>query len=493
MTRSRTALAVKNVGARQHAPYGAIGARYASTALAARGSRGALQNLVAGHCARIGVVNATLAQQRAHITATLAAGSISTILARQHALYGDISARHASTALARGGSIRALQNLVAGHCARIGAVNATLAQQRAHITATLAAGSISTILARQHALYGDISARHASAALARGGSIRALQILVAGHCARIGAVSVALAQQRSHITAALATSRIGTILARQQALADAVNARHACTALAGGSIGAVQSLVAGHRARIGTVSAALVQQRSHITAALATSRIGTILARQQALADAVNARHACTALAGGRSIGDPSAGRGGRIVLRPFLPTEPIPTATRDEAPHVQPFGLAGEIDAFLEQTLARLNPAFLRQFRGSVQRSEERGPDWWTQSAASERKLFLGVLHAAAPDDHVVPWVTKPSVQLDRSGRPTRRTKIAWLCRSIPNESYRRVLITELDSALALIDLFSTAVHVDDFPEFEEIFSWIHLRMKVAIRHILEIWSRRP
>ncbi len=158
---------------------------------------------------------------------------------------------------------------------------------------------------------------------------------------------------------------------------------------------------------------------------------------------------------------------------------------------HRHPTHRPDDIDAFLERTLGMLNPAFPCQFRGSLQRSEERGPDWWTQAAASERKLFLGVLHAAAPNDLVMPWVTSPKHQLDEHDRPTRRTRIAWLCRSIPNKSYRKFLLTELDSALALIELFNTAVHVDEFPEFEQSFSWTQLRLKVAMRHILEIWLK--
>ena len=116
------------------------------------------------------------------------------------------------------------------------------------------------------------------------------------------------------------------------------------------------------------------------------------------------------------------------------------------------PFRVA-EIDAFLVRTLGEIKPAFAVQFRGSLLRSDERGPDWWTQAAASLRKLFLGVLHTAAPDDFVLPWVTNRKQQVDRRGHPTRRTKIDWLCQSIPNEAYRKFVQTELDSALPLID----------------------------------------
>lgn len=148
------------------------------------------------------------------------------------------------------------------------------------------------------------------------------------------------------------------------------------------------------------------------------------------------------------------------------------------------------ETDAFLELTLGELKPAFALQLRGSSRRAEERGPDWWTQAAASLRKLLLGVLHTAAPDDLVLPWVTNHTDQVDRTSHPTRRTKIAWLCNSIANAEYRKCVKTEVDSVLALIDVLDSANHVDEFPEFEESFSWTVLRVRVAIRHIFTIWK---
>ena len=239
----------------------------------------------------------------------------------------------------------------------------------------------------------------------------------------------------------------------------------------------MQRLIAGHQAHIGaaldaggsvgTVIAAFARQPSHV------SVLSKLLDFQGA--------HLRAGLDGRRI----------STVIRPFVSTEPDTTHDDPEGvPHLQRLDSVHEIDAFLERTLGMLNPAFPRQFRGSLQRGEERGPDWWTQAAASERKLFLGVLHTAAPDHLVTDWVTNPK-QLDRLKRPTRRAKIAWLCRSIPNESYRRVLIAELDSALELIELFNTALHVDEFPEFEQSFPWTQLRLKVAIRYILEIWLK--
>ena len=97
--------------------------------------------------------------------------------------------------------------------------------------------------------------------------------------------------------------------------------------------------------------------------------------------------------------------------------------------------------------------------------RADDRGPDGWTQGSASMRKLLKGVLHSVAPNEVVLRWATKNNKELDKNKRPTRATKIEWLCRSISQGTYRAYVRNEIDSALALIDLMDTAQHVDEFP----------------------------
>jgi hypothetical protein len=141
---------------------------------------------------------------------------------------------------------------------------------------------------------------------------------------------------------------------------------------------------------------------------------------------------------------------------------------------------------------LPELSPAFLDQYRGVKARSMDRGPDWWTQGGSSMRKLLKGVLHTAAPNELVLPWANQNNRELDSAGRPTRATKVEWLCQFIPNASYRAYVRTELNSALALIGFLDAAQHVDEFPEFEQQYDWTILRVGVAIRHILKIWKTR-
>jgi hypothetical protein len=150
------------------------------------------------------------------------------------------------------------------------------------------------------------------------------------------------------------------------------------------------------------------------------------------------------------------------------------------------------ETVVFLEGTLGELSPAFLDQYHGAKARSTDRGPDWWAQGGSSMRKLLKGVLHTAAPNELVLPWARQNNKECDRVGRPTRATKVEWLCQFIPNEAYRSYVRTELNSAVSLIDLLDTTQHVDEFPEFEQQYAWTILRVEVAIRHILTLWKSR-
>ncbi len=178
-------------------------------------------------------------------------------------------------------------------------------------------------------------------------------------------------------------------------------------------------------------------------------------------------------------------------AVRSITPHEPL-EADEEERSLSLRVDITTETIVFLEGTLSDLSPAFLDQYRGAKARSTDRGPDWWTQGGSSMRKLLKGVLHTAAPNEVVLPWAIQNHKELDRVGRPTRATKVEWLCQFVPNDAYRAYVRTELNSALALIELLDATQHLDEFPEFEQQYDWTILRVEVAIRHILTIWKAR-
>ena len=150
------------------------------------------------------------------------------------------------------------------------------------------------------------------------------------------------------------------------------------------------------------------------------------------------------------------------------------------------------EADPSLEYVLARLNPAFAAQLRGAMLRIDERGPDWLTQASVSLRRVLLGMLHHAAPNELVLAGLTKRKMQVDQQGRPTRRAKIDWLCESIPHEASREFVRAELAAAHVALYLLNKAIHSNECPELEESFSEVFASVRSAIRHIATLLERR-
>ena len=179
-------------------------------------------------------------------------------------------------------------------------------------------------------------------------------------------------------------------------------------------------------------------------------------------------------------------------AVRSITPHEPLDDKDEEISVPLR-HAIISETDDFLERTLPQLKPAFLEQYRGVKARADDRGPDGWTQGSASMRKLLKGVLHSVAPNEVVLRWATKNNKELDKNKRPTRATKIEWLCRSISQGTYRAYVRNEIDSALALIDLMDTAQHVDEFPEFSEQYDLILARAAFCIRHMLAVWKLHP
>lgn len=172
-------------------------------------------------------------------------------------------------------------------------------------------------------------------------------------------------------------------------------------------------------------------------------------------------------------------------AVRSITPHQVLPGTKEEDAQKLR-VDVSTETVIVLETTLPEMKPAYLIQYRGAKARIIERGPDWWGQGGSSLRKLLNGVLHTAAPDELVLLWAKKHNKQRDKAGHPTRATKVEWLCQFIDNDAYRAYLQTELNSALALIELLNTSQHADDFPDFEHQYEWIFLRVEVAVRHLL-------
>jgi hypothetical protein len=178
-------------------------------------------------------------------------------------------------------------------------------------------------------------------------------------------------------------------------------------------------------------------------------------------------------------------------AVRSLSPHEPVEPEVEKAGVDIR-VEVSATTSVFLEATIPVFHAPFLEQYRGAKARSVDRGPDAWTQGGASLRKLLKGVLHRAAPNELVLPWAQANKMELDRNGRPTRATKVAWLCEPVANNAYRAFVRTELDATLAVIELLDASQHLDEFPDFQDKYDWVLLRVEMAVRQILELWKLR-
>lgn len=192
------------------------------------------------------------------------------------------------------------------------------------------------------------------------------------------------------------------------------------------------------------------------------------------------------------------------VIEAPFigeLPTLSIYTHARAVRSitthhHVEPIvGVWGEVQeettGLIELTLPRVSASLLSAWKGGWATAQRKDADWVRQASSSFRYVLITTLDTIAPKDKVLADGVDRR-HLTPRGEPTRLGRVHWLCRSIKNKTYRRVVFSDLESALDIIDAMSEAVHREEYPELEEAFGRMSVRAAVALRHLLELFKTR-
>ncbi len=149
------------------------------------------------------------------------------------------------------------------------------------------------------------------------------------------------------------------------------------------------------------------------------------------------------------------------------------------------------ETTVTIETVLPRVSPALLKSWKGGWATARRRDEDWVRQAAASFRYVLITTLDTVAPKDRVLAAGVDKKY-LSQKGELTRLGQVHWLCEFIKNKTYRKMVFADLESALKIIDTMSEAVHREDYPEIEEAFGRMSIRVAVALQHLLEVFRTR-
>lgn len=145
------------------------------------------------------------------------------------------------------------------------------------------------------------------------------------------------------------------------------------------------------------------------------------------------------------------------------------------------------ESEKSLEELLKILDTQLISLLDGARQSLESTNPDRIRHFSASLRELFTHVMHKLAPDEDVKNWSSSPA-HYD-NGRPTRRARLLYICRSWNREPFSDFLEKDVEAATKLLTLFQKGTHGVS-PNFtDDQLRVMLVRMECTLRFLLVIW----
>ena len=138
---------------------------------------------------------------------------------------------------------------------------------------------------------------------------------------------------------------------------------------------------------------------------------------------------------------------------------------------------------------LQQVDPELVRLYVGANQVLNSNNADRARHILSSLRELCNHVLRQLAPDDSVSPWIARNKMKkgLLHEGRPTRRSRILYICREIDNEPLSEFLTHDTKAFVKLIELFNQVHKLEAGLTDEQLRAIFH-RTEAGLKYILQI-----
>ena len=105
---------------------------------------------------------------------------------------------------------------------------------------------------------------------------------------------------------------------------------------------------------------------------------------------------------------------------------------------------------------LQAVDPALARPYIGARDALRSRNSDRARHILSSLRELWNHLLRRLAPDEHVLPWVSKDDKELLHEGRPTRRARVLYVCRSLNHDPLTDFIVQDTRALVKLVEFFN-------------------------------------
>lgn len=113
---------------------------------------------------------------------------------------------------------------------------------------------------------------------------------------------------------------------------------------------------------------------------------------------------------------------------------------------------------SMLVEKLSRLDGAFVNMLVGASNTLHSENPEKVRHFSISSRELLTHVMHTLSPDDDVRRWSNSESDF--HNGRPTRRARLKYICRSVNERSFERFLDADIKATLEFFELLQSGTH---------------------------------
>lgn len=140
-------------------------------------------------------------------------------------------------------------------------------------------------------------------------------------------------------------------------------------------------------------------------------------------------------------------------------------------------------------ELLRNVNPALVIPYIGARDALISKSPDRARHIYASLRELWNHLLRELAPDEKVMNWLPKDKDEFLHKGKPTRKARILYICRSINHKPFIEFVDLDTQSLIRLLEFFHR-VHELEINISEEQLKAIMLKVDSWLMYILNIWS---
>lgn len=138
---------------------------------------------------------------------------------------------------------------------------------------------------------------------------------------------------------------------------------------------------------------------------------------------------------------------------------------------------------------LQAVDPALARPYIGAHDALRGRNADRARHILSSLRELWNHLLRRLAPDEYVLAWVPRDDAELLHDGRPTRKARVLYVCRSINHEPLTDFIVQDTRALVTLVESFNRLHELESELTDEQLRALL-LRTDSWLTYILQIWE---